>query len=64
MAKLCQFCDIYQWLVPIYKSDKGPLRLIITFEPFMKWGVSNNPIVMCHGIQAWLIKLITSGRMP
>jgi hypothetical protein len=25
--------------------------------------VSNNPIIMWHGIQAWLIKLITSGKM-
>lgn len=23
----------------IYRSDKGPLHLILAFEPFMKWGL-------------------------
>ncbi len=39
MAKLCQSCDICQRLTLMYKNGKGPLQLILAFEPFMKWGL-------------------------
>jgi hypothetical protein len=40
VVELCQsYAIIYQWLTPMYKSGKGPLQLVLAFEPFMKWGL-------------------------
>jgi hypothetical protein len=39
VVKLCQNCDIRQHLKPIWRSGKGPLKLVMAFEPFMKWGL-------------------------
>ncbi len=32
---LCQRCDIYQQLEPMWQSGKGPFRPIMAYEPFM-----------------------------
>ncbi len=37
VVKLCQNSDICQHLKPIWRSGKGPLKLVMAFEPFMKW---------------------------
>jgi hypothetical protein len=39
VIKLCQNYDICQRLKPIWRSGKGPLLLVMAFEPFMKWGL-------------------------
>jgi hypothetical protein len=39
VAELCQFCDICQQLTPMHRSGKGPLQLVLAFEPLMKWGL-------------------------
>jgi hypothetical protein len=33
-----ELCDICQRLKLIWWSGNGPLKLLMTFEPFMKWG--------------------------
>jgi hypothetical protein len=38
-ANLCQRCDICQRLEPMWQSGKGPFKLVMAFEPFMKWGL-------------------------
>jgi hypothetical protein len=38
-VELYQNCDIYQHLKSIWRSGKGPLKLVMAFEPFMKWGL-------------------------
>jgi hypothetical protein len=38
-VELCQNYDICQCLKHIWQSGKGPLKLVMTFEPFMKWGL-------------------------
>jgi hypothetical protein len=40
VVDLCQRCDIYQRLEPMWQSGKGPLKPIMAFEPFMKWGLN------------------------
>ncbi len=37
--ELCQNYDICQLLEPIWQSGKRPLKLIVAFEPFMKWSL-------------------------
>ncbi len=37
-VKLCQNCDICQHLKHIWRNGKGPFKLVMVFEPFMKWG--------------------------
>ncbi len=39
VVELCQNCDICQCLEHIWQSGKGPFKLVMTFEPFMKWGL-------------------------
>jgi hypothetical protein len=37
---LCQKCDICQWLEPMWWSGKWPLKLVMAYELFMKWGLN------------------------
>jgi hypothetical protein len=37
---MSQTCDICQCLGPLWQSGSGPLKPIMTFEPFMKWGLN------------------------
>ncbi len=39
VVELCQNYDICQCLKPIWQSGKGPFKLVMAFEPFMKWGL-------------------------
>jgi hypothetical protein len=39
VVELCQKCDICQCLEPICRSGKKPLKPVMAFEPFMKWGL-------------------------
>jgi len=39
VADLCQRCDICQWLEPMWQSGEEPFKLVMAFEPFMKWGL-------------------------
>ncbi len=36
---ICQSCEICQKLSPLKVSGKGPSKLIMAFETFMKWGL-------------------------
>ncbi len=38
-VELCENYDIYQHLEPIWRSGKRPFKLIMAFEPFMKWSL-------------------------
>ncbi len=38
-VELCQNYDICQCLKCIWQSGKGPLKSVMAFEPFMKWGL-------------------------
>jgi hypothetical protein len=35
---LFQNCGICQHLEPIWQTNKRPLKPVMAFEPFMKWG--------------------------
>jgi hypothetical protein len=37
---MCQSCEICQRLGPLGASGKGPLKPVMAFEPFMKWGLN------------------------
>jgi hypothetical protein len=39
VVELCQNCDICQHLKSIWRSGKRPLKLVMAFEPFVKWGL-------------------------
>jgi hypothetical protein len=45
VVELCQNCDICQCLEPIRQSGKGPFKLVMGFEPIMKWGLDFMGIV-------------------
>jgi hypothetical protein len=39
-ADMCQRCDICQQFEPMWQSGKGPFKLVMAFELFMKWGLN------------------------
>jgi hypothetical protein len=39
VVELYQNFDICQCLEPIWQSGKRPFKLVMAFEPFMKWGL-------------------------
>jgi hypothetical protein len=39
VVELCQNYDICQRLEPIWRSGKRPIKSVMAFEPFMKWGL-------------------------
>jgi hypothetical protein len=38
-TNMCQSCEICQRLSPLKVSGKGPLKPVMAFETFMKWGI-------------------------
>jgi hypothetical protein len=39
IVDMCQNCEIYQRLSPLKVSGKGPLKAVMAFKTFMKWGI-------------------------
>jgi len=39
IIEMFQTCDVCQHLGPMWQNGKGPFKLIMAFEPFMKWGI-------------------------